>query len=107
MIVVGTDEGGADHAEWDKNLSLALQIQKNCFSSFSESLARSINLRSAAFNQGLSSGSLLLEIGSCGNTLDEAKRCAVLTALSIAKAIGAPNEPNAKDIIDSIVSVGD
>ena len=107
MIVVGTDEGGADHAEWDKNLSLALQIQKNCFSSFSESLARSINLRSAAFNQGLSSGSLLLEIGSCGNTLDEAKRCAVLTALSIAKAIGAPNEPDAKEVIDSIVSVGD
>lgn len=83
MIVVGTDEGGADHETWEKNLSLALNIQSNT-ASLSESVPRKINLRSAAFNQGLSPGSLLLEIGSCVNTLDEAKRTAVIVAQAVA-----------------------
>lgn len=104
MTVVGTDEGGAEHPSWQRNLSLALQIQNCVFSSFSKSLARNINLRSAAFNQGLSSGSLLLEIGSCGNTLNEAKRCGILTALAISKAIGAPSEPNAKDLFALLIT---
>jgi len=86
MIVVGTDEGGADHEDWEDNLSLALHIQSE-MASISESVPRKINLRSAAFNQGLSAGSLLLEIGSCANTLTEAKRAAVVAAFSIAGAI--------------------
>lgn len=102
MIVVGTDEGGADHPTWSKNLTLALGIQKSAFSSISPSLSRSINLRSAAFNQGLSSGSLLLEVGSCGNTLEEAKRCAVLSALAIAKVIGG-KDMDAEPLMDTLV----
>ena len=86
MIVVGTDEGGADHPTWEDNLSLALSIQNNMMGK-SDTLPRKINLRSAAFNQGLCSGSLLLEIGSCANTLTEAKCAAVLTAMSIAEAV--------------------
>lgn len=86
MIVVGTDEGGADHPAWEDNLSLALSIQNKMMEK-SDTLPRKINLRSAAFNQGLCSGSLLLEIGSCANTLTEAKCAAVLTAMSIAEAV--------------------
>ena len=86
MIVVGTDEGGADHPTWEDNLSFALSIQKSMIEK-SDTLPRKINLRSAAFNQGLCSGSLLLEIGSCANTLTEAKCAAVLTAMSIAEAV--------------------
>ena len=86
MIVVGTDEGGADHPTWEKNLSLAMNVQ-SAMASLEPSVPRKVNLRSAAFNQGLSSGSLLLEVGSCGNTLAEAKRAAVVAALSISRAI--------------------
>ena len=86
MIVVGTDEGGADHPHWEDNLSLALNIQDNMVS-IEESIPRKVNLRSAAFNQGLCSGSLLFEIGSCGNTLTEAKRAAVVTALAVSSAV--------------------
>lgn len=86
MLVVGTDEGGADHETWEKNLSFALEVQSNLVKS-EPSLARAVNLRSAAFNQGLSSGFLLLEIGSCGNTLEQAKRCSILTTLAISDAI--------------------
>lgn len=103
MIVVGTDEGGAEHDNWENNLSLALKIQKNSFSSISDSMSRNINLRSAAFNQALSGGSLLLEIGSCGNTLVEAKRCGVLCALSIAETIGAPKKPDVTETVEDLV----
>lgn len=86
MIVVGTDEGGANHPGWQKNLSLAMNIQ-SAMASLEESVPRKVNLRIAAFNQGLCPGSLLFEIGSCGNTLAEAKRAAVVAALGIASAV--------------------
>ncbi|MBR6916931.1 MAG: stage II sporulation protein P, partial [Clostridia bacterium] len=86
MCVVGTDEGGADHKNWQTNLSLALSIQKE-MAELEPTLPRRINLRSAAFNQALSPGSLLLEVGSCANTLAEAKRAAVLCAVAISEAI--------------------
>ena len=41
----------------------------------------------AAFNQQYTKGSLLLEIGSCGNTLDEAKRAGKLAAQAIAAVL--------------------
>ena len=99
MAVVGTDEGGAEHPCWKDNLTFALAFQKSASEMFRSSLTRSINLRSAAFNQALSKGSLLLEIGSCGNTLDEAKRCAVLTSIALADAMGAPTEHDAAELI--------
>lgn len=101
MIVVGTDEGGAYHPGWKDNLSLALNIQQNMVS-IEESVPRKINLRSAAFNQGLCSGSLLLEIGSCGNSLSEAKRAAVVAALAVAGAVkGSPASGN----VDKLMSL--
>lgn len=86
MLVVGTNEGGANHEKWEDNLAFALSIQEKLFS-LSDTLPRKVNLRSAAFNQGLSSGGLLLEIGSCGNTLAEAKRCGALCAVAISDVI--------------------
>ncbi len=104
MIVVGTDEGGADHPSWRDNLSFALAVQKNMIGK-SETLPRRINLRSAAFNQGLCPGYLLLEIGSCANTLNEAKRAAVLTAMSVAEAIrGRECSVSAEEMISLFAS---
>ncbi|MBR0302846.1 MAG: stage II sporulation protein P [Clostridia bacterium] len=103
MIVVGTDEGGADHETWEKNLSLALNVQKNMIDECG-TLPRRINLRSAAFNQGLCSGALLFEIGSCGNTLREAKCAGALAALAAAEAInGAPCSVGAAEALDIFV----
>lgn len=75
MLVVGTDEGGADHPGWKTNLCVAVRTQK-ALSDYHHTLARPINLRSASFNQQLSPGFLLLEVGSCANTLSEAKASA-------------------------------
>lgn len=71
MLVLGTDSMGLDHAGWRENLKLAAKIQ-NTASIMYPDLMRSINLRRERFNMHMTSGSLLLEIGSNGNTLDEA-----------------------------------
>ncbi len=86
MIVVGTNEKGANHPHWRQNLALALKIQ-NTLIERSPTLVRAINLRGAAFNQQHAPASLLFEIGSCGNTLPEAKRAAVLFAQAITQLL--------------------
>lgn len=87
MCVVGTDEKGAAHPYWRSNLALALQLQGALNEKY-ETLARPISLRGAAYNQSLTRGSLLIEIGSTGNTIEEAKRAARLTAQALSDIIG-------------------
>lgn len=90
MIVTGTDFKGANHPDWQDNLNFALKIQKN-LTEISDTLCRAINLRGAGFNQQYVPGSLLLEVGSCGNTLTEAKRTAVYAAAAITETVtGTP-----------------
>ena len=88
MIVTGTDFKGANHPDWRDNLNFALKIQSE-LTKVSDSLCRAVNLRGAGFNQQHASGSLILEIGSCGNSLTEAKRTAVWAAAAIADTVTA------------------
>ncbi len=83
MSVVGTDFRGAIHPDWENNLSFALKLQYSLHEKYG-SLARPINLRGAAFNQQYAPVSLLLEIGSTGNTLSEAKRSAQIVSETLA-----------------------
>lgn len=71
MLVVGTDLGGGPHKGWRDNLALAARLQK-AMDSLYPTLARPMTLRKAGYNQGLSPGALLVEVGSHGNTLQEA-----------------------------------
>ena len=91
MLVVGTDQGGAQHPDWKKNLSLAIALEK-ALNEQAPTLARPINLRTSAFNQQLSPGSLLVEVGSHGNTLQEsinaARQFAQISAPVIAQLLG-------------------
>lgn len=73
MFVVGTDASYGNHPDWQDNLTLALKLQSAAEQMY-PGLFRKINLRTASFNQQLSSGYLLLEAGSCGNNLQEALR---------------------------------
>ena len=86
MFVVGTNQSGANHAEWKENLSLALTLQ-NEMSKSNPKLFRKINLRTASFNQQLSSGYLLLECGSFANTLEEAENAVEIFATEFARII--------------------
>jgi len=82
MFVVGTDYAGYEHPDWQKNLALALKLQTQ-LEGLCPGICRSINLRSQRFNQDLSPGSLLIEVGACGNSRQEALLAAEVLAEGI------------------------
>ncbi len=71
MLVVGTDYGGLEHPQWQENLALALKLQTQ-LEDICPGICRNINLRTQRFNQDLSSGAMLVEVGASGNTRQEA-----------------------------------
>lgn len=75
MLVCGSDEMGADFPDWQDNLAFAFSLQAAAKSVYPD-LMRNVNLRGASFNEQLASRFLLVEVGSAGNTLDEAKSAA-------------------------------
>lgn len=79
MLVVGSGEGGAEHPDWEKNLALALDFQDTLGKRY-EQLVRPVVLRSSRFNQHLSEGALLVEVGGHGNTLPQAIEAAQMFA---------------------------
>ncbi|BDF73070.1 hypothetical protein CE91St41_40540 [Oscillospiraceae bacterium] len=78
MLVLGSSEGG-EHPNWQQNLTLASRIQRS-LNTLYPTLARPITLRSSVYNQNLTNGSLLVEVGTHGNTLQEALNAARLFA---------------------------
>lgn len=77
MLLVGTGENGLWHPNWRENLKLALYMQ-NAMDANYPTLARPVELVSERYNQHLTAGSMILEVGSSGNTLQEA-----LTAIEL------------------------
>ena len=88
MMVLGSDAAGNVHPNWKVNLSLALSIQ-NALAHKWATLARPVVLRTARFNQHLSTGSILVEVGTHGNTLQEAITAARLYARTVADLIAS------------------
>lgn len=70
MTVCGTDTN-LENENWRQNLAFGLYIQ-NKLEEKHPGFMRPVNLRKERFNMHLSTGSLLFEIGTNGNTLDEA-----------------------------------
>ncbi|MBE6758044.1 MAG: stage II sporulation protein P [Ruminococcaceae bacterium] len=84
MVVCGvlsTDE--LPHKHWKNNLSFAAKLQRSLSERY-DRLARPLSLTAARYNQYLSSGSLLIEVGSEGNTLEEAAYSARLLGETLA-----------------------
>ena len=79
MFVAGTDDCGLSHPNWQENLKLAAYLYANGNSSY-PGFFRPIDLRSERFNQHITNGSLLVEFGSNGNSLDEAVYSAEILA---------------------------
>ena len=82
MFVVGTDYGGLNHPNWQENLSLALKLQTQ-LENLCPGICRNLNLRSQRFNQDLSAGSLLVEVGASGNTRAQALNAAQALAQAV------------------------
>lgn len=82
MFVVGCGNAGLKHPRWEENLSLALKLQV-LLEKRSPGICRPISLRNQRYNQDLSPGALLVEVGAAGNTREEA----LLAAQALAEAI--------------------
>lgn len=77
---------GSNHDGWEENLKLAIAVSRAAMEK-SPTLMRPITLRNANYNQHLTSGSLLVEVGAAGNSPDEALRAGRLLAEALATAI--------------------
>lgn len=86
MLVLGTDSMGLTHNNWQSNLAFAAKIH-NAAQTMYPNLMRPLNLRRERFNMHLTKGSVLIEIGSNGNTLDEAVKSAECIGNAIASVL--------------------
>ena len=77
MIVIGTN-----HDHYEENLSLGLKLHAQ-LERQSPGIMRPLQLRAQRFNQDLSGGALLIEVGAAGNSHKEAR----MAAEELAKAI--------------------
>ena len=92
MMVVGTDAGGLTHPNWRENMALALKLYVQ-MEKIVPGICRPISFRNQRFNQDMSAGAMLIEVGAAGNTRQEALLAAEQLALGILSlAYGAEGE---------------
>lgn len=70
MFVIGTDGGGLNHPDWINNLKVAIKIQEKANEMY-PGLFKPIILRNSRYNQHVSNGACIIEVGATGNTLEE------------------------------------
>ena len=75
MLLMGVGNDTYPHPDWKENLSLAARIQQQGEALY-PGLMRPILVRPSRYNQYLSNGAILVELGACGNTPEEAERAA-------------------------------
>lgn len=71
MLVLTTGDSGLYHPNWRENVKLGLELQAE-MEAEEPGLSRPMLLSPARYNEQLSPGYLLLEVGSDANTLEEA-----------------------------------
>ena len=86
MFVVGSDRLVSENENWRDNLALAVKLQTALDAKY-PGLMRPINIKQGAFNQFYTPLSILIEVGSDGNSLQEAKRSAKILAEQMVKTI--------------------
>lgn len=85
-FVIGTDGGGLEHPTWTENLKLAAAVQQRICGQY-PTLMRPITVRNSRYNQHLTPGCLLVEIGAAGNSLDEALLSARIFGQALAETL--------------------
>lgn len=85
-FVIGSNSGGLSHDLWRENLKLACAVQETLHADY-PTLMRPITVRNSRYNQFKTTGSLLVEVGTAGNSLEEAVNGARLFAAGFAKTI--------------------
>lgn len=83
MIISGADNGYLNMPNYKKNLRFASHFQ-NSMETLFPTLTRPVLFDYRNYNQQLTTGSLLVEVGGHANTLEEAHNSALLIAYSLA-----------------------
>ncbi len=85
MIMAGHNEDGS-FPTWEENLSFALKLQNECESNYS-GMTRPLYFGDFTYNMNVNSGSLLIEVGTDANTLDEALYSGKLLAKALSRVL--------------------
>ncbi len=86
-----SDTDAVPHPNWEQNLRMALQLQNQINTAY-EGLMRPLNLVNARYNQHVAPGSMLVEVGSDVNTLEEAVYAGELFGEQFAKLLVSMQE---------------
>ena len=86
VSVIGSSGGGLEHPDWRENLKLACAVQETLYAKY-PTLMRPVTVRNSRYNQQVTTGSLLIEVGTAGNSLDEALAAARLFAAGFAETV--------------------
>lgn len=86
MIISGCDKGDMNMPDYRKNFHFACKLQQTAESMY-PGFTRPILFDYRKYNQDLTPGSLLIEVGSQGNSLEEAQYAGTLTGRALAKTI--------------------
>ncbi len=86
MLIAGCDDGTMNMPNYMQNLRFAAMIQDNASTMF-PTLARPVLFSYRHYNQDLTYGSLLVEVGGHANTLDEAIYTGELFGKALAKTL--------------------
>ncbi len=105
MIISGCDDGTMNMPDYFENLRLAAALQDEMETLF-PGLTRPVFFCYRKYNMDLSPGALLIEVGSHGNTLGEAKYSAELIGRALARLL-APQKENAGAASKGIASGGE
>lgn len=82
MLVVGTDASGLRHPDWRENLALGLKLQVLLENTL-PGITRPISFRSQRFNQDMTEGSLIVEVGAAGDSHQQALNSMEILAQAI------------------------
>lgn len=82
MLLTGSDQGGLYHPNWYENLKFATKLQKVICDMY-PGFARPISFTKERYNTHTTAASVIIEVGTTGNTLEEAIESANLLASSI------------------------
>lgn len=91
MIITGSDDGTMNIPAWGENLRFAASLQ-DAIERDTPELTRPIFFCYRKYNMDLTTGSLLLEIGSNANTLNESIYTAELVGKSLARLLNENHE---------------
>lgn len=87
MMISCADDGSGEQPNYRDNLAFAAALQRQMETDF-PGLTRAVLFSRRSYNQDLSPGAMLVEVGSHGNTLAEAKRAITLFGESLLKVLG-------------------